>query len=127
MSRQDEQPETIGLPLDFDQYQRRTERTAIGFSTSDSEDVTRDEAIVFNALGVNGEAGEIAEKVKKYRREGDEDYFDDVRGEIGDCIWYMARLCDEIGVSFEAVAESNLRKLADRKQRGQITGEGDER
>lgn len=79
------------------------------------------------ALGVAGEAGEIIEKYKKAIREEDESYLDDVHDEMGDVMWYMARLAVTRGDSLEEIAEDNIIKLTDRKMRGVITGEGDNR
>jgi len=94
-------------------------------------------------LGLVGEAGEVAEKYKKYLRG---DYNDtgwrlsddmhaqayygfkySVKKELGDVIYYWAVLCYELGLDPAEVMEDNLKKLADRQARGKIKGDGDER
>ena len=102
----------------FNQYQQKTEETAI---------YPEDEALQYLALGLNGEAGEVAEKVKKWRRDGDDQYIEDVERELGDVLWYLARLADELDVDLRDVANDNLDKLLDRKERDTLTGEGDRR
>lgn len=82
---------------------------------------------MYCALGLNGESGEVAEDVKKYIREQDEEYMEDLEDELGDVLWYLARLTDELGLSLGEVAEGNLDKLLDRKERERLTGDGDNR
>jgi NTP pyrophosphatase (non-canonical NTP hydrolase) len=103
---------------DFDEYQEQTRTTAI---------YPDEGAVSYIALGLNGEAGELAEKIKKYIREDDEQYLDEAESELGDVLWYLARLADELGVSLGDVAEDNLAKLHDRQQRDVLTGQGDNR
>lgn len=83
-------------------------------------------ALAYLALGLNGEAGEVAEHIKKYIRDSHVDTGAVIK-ELGDTLWYLARLADELGYTLEEVAELNLLKLADRKERGVIGGSGDER
>ena len=91
--------------------------------------------VSYTALGLNGEAGEIAEKIKKLIRDGEgrsvDDLLDEKRfeiaKEIGDVLWYTAALCREVGVSLEEVAQINLDKLKSRQERGLISGSGDNR
>lgn len=85
-------------------------------------------ALVYTALGLAGEAGEIANKVKKLMRDGDTDARRDViRGELGDVFWYLARLADELDINLSEVALENLRKLNSRAERGTLQGSGDNR
>lgn len=87
--------------------------------------------IVYPTLGVNGEAGEIAEKVKKLVRDKngvwDDNDRDAISKEIGDVMWYCAALCTELGVSMESVAEKNVEKLKRRAENNTLHGEGDDR
>jgi len=103
--------------MDFDEYQDKTGETAV---------YPQENAIEYLALGLNGEAGEVAEKIKKAIRD-DKDLGDELKDEVGDCLWYIARLLDELGYDMSEAAESNLDKLFDRKDRGKIHGSGDQR
>jgi len=101
--------------MEFDDYQEKTGRTAV---------YPEEEAISYLALGLNGEAGEVAEKIKKSIRDDKEL---DLEKELGDVLWYLVRLADELGHDFSDIAETNLDKLEDRKERDRIHGEGDNR
>lgn len=90
--------------------------------------------ISYTALGLNGEAGEVAEKIKKIirDREGEleeaiTEKRDDVTKELGDVLWYISNLAYEFGVSLEEVARGNIEKLRSRKERNKIKGSGDDR
>lgn len=84
---------------------------------------------VYPTLGLTGEAGEVAEKVKKYLRDGgDRIAFEAaVQKELGDVLWYVSQLATELGMSLESVARGNIRKLNLRQQANTIHGNGDER
>ena len=88
-------------------------------------------AVVYCALAINGEAGEIAEKVKKIIRDNSSIITDthvyDIAKEIGDVLWYCTALADELGLSLEEIAQINLEKLTDRKSRNAMEGSGDNR
>lgn len=84
-------------------------------------------AIVYPALGMIGEAGEVSEKVKKWLR-GDRDLDrGDLIKEIGDVMWYAASLADDLGYTLQDVVDANVEKLSSRKERGVIKGSGDNR
>lgn len=104
--------------MDFDEYQDATEETAI---------YPEDIGLIYTTLGLAGESGEIAEKLKKFLREGDDEYIEEMEDELGDVLWYLARVADELDLSLDDVAESNLDKLLDRKERDVLTGQGDDR
>jgi NTP pyrophosphatase (non-canonical NTP hydrolase) len=78
-----------------------------------------------------GEAGEVADKVKKVLRdrEGrfDDAVRDDLRLELGDVLWYVAQLATELELDLEDIAAANLEKLASRAARNVIGGSGDRR
>lgn len=85
-------------------------------------------AIIYPALGLCGEAGEIAEKIKKWLRgdKGDLDK-DAILKELGDPLWYIASLADDLGYTLQDVVDANMEKLTSRKERGVIKGSGDNR
>src|ERR1017187_9061166 len=80
-------------------------------------------------LGINGEAGEVAEKVKKIIRDKDgkitENDKRELAKEIGDVLWYLAVFAHDLGYSLDDVAATNLKKLQSRKSRGALQGSGD--
>ena len=85
----------------------------------------------YPALGLAGETGEVADKLKKVIRDHDGVLTDPVRDavakEIGDVLWYVAVLAAELDYDLETIAQGNLDKLASRQQRGVLTGSGDNR
>ena len=107
---------------DLDMYQQVAKTTAI---------YPREQAIIYPTLGLTGEAGEVANKVKKIIRDGSdktsEDMVQALSSEIGDCLWYIAILADDVGVKLSDIANANLIKLANRKKKGTIHGSGDTR
>lgn len=106
--------------VNLNEYQEATRETAF------YPEVINETYLII-ALG--GEVGEIQDKYKKFLR-GDFDHDDFVEGlftELGDVLWYLARLSDELGYSLEDVAGSNLEKLRGRAERGTLTGNGDNR
>lgn len=86
----------------------------------------------YGSLGLSEEQGEVAGKIKRLIRDGD-GTFDSRRdgeiiaAEIGDCLWYLWFLSTVIGIPLEQIATDNISKLADRLERGVISGEGDNR
>lgn len=111
--------------MNFDDYQEKASSTAT-FTGKQAE-----YQLMYVALGVCGEAGEIAEKIKKIMRNDDGVISDEKRGdlkkEIGDVLWYLSQLSRLLGFTFSEVAEANIAKLADRKARGVIKSSGDTR
>lgn len=86
---------------------------------------------VYPALGLVGEGGEVADKLKKVIRDQGGVLTDPVRDavakELGDVCWYLAVLAYELDYTLEEVMQMNLDKLASRKQRGVLSGAGDNR
>src|SRR5690348_2144094 len=109
--------------MDLNEYQELAAATAL------YPDKQKIGGLAYCALGVCGEAGEFANKVKKIIR-GDktiEFQRGDLISEIGDVLWYISEAAANLGVSLEFVAEKNLEKLAARKAAGTVRGEGDNR
>jgi len=90
-----------------------------------------DQGINYTILGLVGEAGEVADKYKKVIRDHG-GFLDDVQEEalvkeVSDVAWYLARLSDELGITLEDLFSLNFEKLMDRKKRGVLQGNGDDR
>jgi NTP pyrophosphatase (non-canonical NTP hydrolase) len=81
---------------------------------------------IYPALGLCGESGEFAEKIKKAIRDGTFDRESALK-ELGDVLWYLSACARDLGSSLDEVAQGNLQKLASRAVRGKIAGSGDER
>tara|TARA_Y100001968_G_C19064404_1_gene575308 strand:- start:2 stop:331 length:330 start_codon:yes stop_codon:yes gene_type:complete len=109
--------------MDLNQYQQQARKTASYPNVGNNP--------IYPTLGLCGEAGEVAEKVKKVLRDH-QGCFDDnakekIKLELGDVLWYVAQLSSEIGFELQDVADANLIKLLSRAERGMISGEGDNR
>ena len=104
-------------------YQRESRKTALYPNVGSNA--------IYPTLGLVGEAGEVADKVKKILRdkmgEFDKESKDAIKLELGDVLWYISQLSSELGYELEDVANSNLQKLNDRKKSGKISGSGDNR
>ena len=87
--------------------------------------------VIYPALGLVNEAGEVAGKIKKiFRDKGgeiNEETRSALKAELGDVLWYVALVCTELDLSLDEVAEYNIEKLYSRLERGMIRGEGDDR
>ena len=112
--------------MTFNNYQTNASRTAF-YPRAEY----KNQGLYYTTLGLVGEAGEIANKVKKIMRDNDgklsKEAKADIYAELGDVLWYCANIADELGVNLGDVAKSNLNKLADRLNRGKIKGSGDNR
>lgn len=88
-------------------------------------------AIIYPALGMCGEAGEVADKVKKVIRDNNQEFTEEKKAEIakeiGDVLWYAATLSHDLGYSLEEIAQMNYEKLHSRQLRGKLGGSGDNR
>lgn len=108
--------------MTLNEYQQAALRTAI---------YPQDMTIVYPTLGLAGEAGEVADKVKKTIRDFSGEFSADrsreIALELGDVLWYAAALARDLGFTLDEVAGMNIDKLAARSSRGVIHGEGDHR
>jgi len=108
---------------DFDLYQKKCTKTAVYPNIGKN--------FTYPTIGLMGEAGEVANKIKKLIR--DEGYQitkekrDEIKAEIGDMMWYIAQLSTELGIKLSDVVDYNLKKLAKRKKENKIHGSGDNR
>ncbi|MDP3957041.1 MAG: nucleoside triphosphate pyrophosphohydrolase family protein [bacterium] len=109
--------------MDFQEYQKQVKKTSIF-----PED---GHAFVYATLGLSGETGEVAEKVKKIivNKNGviSEESKEEIKKELGDVLWYLSQLATELDLSLEEIAEENMRKIHDRMKRGVLKGNGDNR
>ena len=108
--------------MELSEYQQLSRRTA---------EYPREAWLAYPALGLAGEAGEVAEHAKKAIRDDGGMVTDErraaMRKELGDVLWYVAQLASELGLELDDIAEANLAKLLSRQRRGVLSGSGDER
>ena len=109
--------------MDFKTYQKQARLTAQYPNLGSNN--------IYPTLGLVGEAGEVAEKIKKVIRDKN-GIFDDeskkgIKKELGDVLWYLSNLCTEFEFSLDDVALQNLEKLKQRAAKGKISGSGDNR
>ena len=119
----DTQPDAVRVgdetPLTLDQYQQQGKATAV---------YPEDKAREYLVAGLAGEVGEVASLFAKHWR-ADQEWLDysEVAAELGDVLWFITMLADEVGYDLTEVAQGNLDKLADRAVRGKLKGNGDNR
>src|SRR3989344_2438549 len=113
--------------MTFDEYQKLSRVTAI----YSRDDKNFNYPITYPVLGLVGEAGEVAEKIKKAHRDHggviDESRKQEVAKELGDVLWNVAQISTELGLSMKDVATNNIEKLYSRMERNKLTGDGDNR
>lgn len=122
--------------MTFNEYQAKASTTAMyldkikELNPDLTENLKSILGLSYASLGL-GEAGEVQGKVKKIIRDAGGNITDDVKKEIskelGDILWYVSAMCGELGIEMDSVAEQNIEKLFSRKERGVITGNGDNR
>ena len=104
-------------------YQERSRATAV-YPQAGSN-------LLYPTLGLCGESGEVAEKIKKMVRDDDGILSDARRAalskELGDVLWYLAQIATEAELDLDAIADENLEKLLSRRDRNVLQGSGDDR
>lgn len=108
--------------MHLNDYLDATNQTAIYPEAGTGSDLE----LYYLSLGLTSEAGEVAGKIKKLIRDGKLD-IGNLAYELGDCFWYLARLCDAIGYEPEDVLTININKLLKRKETNTLQGSGDHR
>ena len=122
--------------MNFKEYQEKAKTTAL-YLDGLKERFPELPKEIYKILGVSyvanglGEVGEIQGKIKKLIRdcsgEIPEDKVKEISKEIGDTLWYLSLLCEELQISLQDCAEQNIEKLFSRKERGVLKGSGDNR
>lgn len=114
--------------MTFDEYQAKAQSTNL---TPTEDPQVLSIGFMDKVLGLVGEGGEFADKVKKILRDKqgnwDDSDKDELIKELGDVLWYIATLAPLLGTTMDEVASRNIDKLASRNQRGKLTGKGDNR
>ena len=109
--------------MDLNEYQVLAQKTA--------QYPGKGKDLAYPALGLNGEAGEVADKLKKVMRDNqgefDPERREDLAYELGDVLWYIADLAIELGYTLDTIAHMNIKKLSSRARRGKLGGNGDHR
>ncbi|MCD6149746.1 nucleoside triphosphate pyrophosphohydrolase family protein [bacterium] len=109
--------------MEFNEYQKKSRKTAIYPGAGKN--------YVYPTLGLAGEAGEVAEKIKKAIRDNggkiSDETKDAVRKELGDVLWYVSQVAAELDLLLDDIAKSNIEKLSSRMRRGKLKGSGDNR
>ncbi|MBI2474243.1 MAG: nucleoside triphosphate pyrophosphohydrolase family protein [Candidatus Taylorbacteria bacterium] len=109
--------------MDFADYQKKSRKTAKYPDAGGN--------FIYPTLGLSGEAGEVAEKIKKIIRDDGGEVLPEKKAEIekelGDVLWYVSQIATELGLELNKIAEKNIEKLYSRLERGQIHGSGDNR
>ena len=109
--------------MDFKEYQDIARSTAIYPNIGNN--------IYYPTLGLCGESGEVAEKIKKIMRDDggivSEEKKELLKKELGDSMWYLSNLAAELGLDLNDIAETNIKKLKDRQARNVLKGSGDNR
>ena len=113
--------------MDFDDYQLKAAKYDLSEKTPDLKAI----GFIEKVLGLTGEAGETADKIKKILRDKDgvvsEEDKDLIAKELGDTLWYIAAIARYLDLPLSGIAEGNIAKLENRFQRNKIHGEGDKR
>lgn len=120
--------------MEFDEYQKQAQTTDLGFENMGEVMRTHSYNVpefIDKVLGLVGESGEFADKIKKIMRDKRGEFTDEERmealKELGDVLWYIAEISAYLDTPMSELAKMNLDKLASRKARGTLVGAGDNR
>ncbi|HOI60183.1 MAG TPA: nucleoside triphosphate pyrophosphohydrolase family protein [Candidatus Pacearchaeota archaeon] len=109
--------------MDFNDYQQKSRQTALY--------PNKDNNFIYPTLGLVGEAGEVAEKIKKVIRDNNGvitlEKKEEIKKELGDVLWYVSNLAYELDIELEDIAQGNIEKLFSRMERDKLHGDGDNR
>lgn len=109
--------------MNFEEYQAASRKTVVYPNPGHN--------FIYPTLGLAGEAGEVAEKIKKLIRDNDgvvdDQKKEEIEKELGDVLWYVSQLATEFNLSLDQIADKNIKKLYSRLDRGVIHGNGDNR
>lgn len=115
--------------LSLDYYQHEAKKFAIY-----KDNLSDDNNVIYPVLGLVSESGEVADKIKKIMRDTNIPLRDlsvetktEISKELGDCLWYIAMIAEELEFDLSEIAEGNLSKLGSRRERSKLTGSGDNR
>lgn len=111
------------MKMNFEEYQKLSRETAF------YPDINNN--FIYPTLGLIGESGEVAEKIKKIIRDDNglvkEEKRQEIMKELGDVLWYLSQISSELKLSLDDVAKLNIEKLNSRHKRGKLGGSGDNR
>ncbi|MBU3942855.1 nucleoside triphosphate pyrophosphohydrolase family protein [Patescibacteria group bacterium] len=109
--------------MTFEEYQKLSRKTAIY--------PDKDNNFIYPTLGLTGEAGEVAEKIKKVLRDNngvvDDLKRQEIKKELGDVLWYLSQIATELDLSLDDIATFNVEKLSSRQEKSKLSGDGDDR
>lgn len=109
--------------MDFKEYQKKSRKTAVYPQAGKN--------YIYPTLGLAGESGEVAEKIKKIIRDKkgkiNKETCAEIEKELGDVLWYISQLASELKLDLNRVAEKNIEKTYSRMNRGKVKGNGDNR
>ncbi len=112
------------MQTSFGDYQKESRKTYSHVPTNNHD-------LVYPSLGLSSEVGELMGKIKKVYRDKngviDAETKENMKGELGDILWYLTQICTNLNLTLEEIGEANLTKLFDRLKRGVVKGEGDNR
>jgi len=109
--------------MTFEEYQKFSKKTAIY--------PKKGKNFIYPVLGLVGESGEVAEKIKKVLRDNngivDNLRKQEIKKELGDVLWYLSQVATELNLSLDHIASFNIKKLNSRQKRNKLSGNGDNR